>query len=451
MTNYLQMTQKELDINTVMDWLLKKEIWIKEASKRINRCVKQTRRIRDRYLKEWSKWLIHKARGKASNNTWNTAQYTPALAIIKENYYDYGPTLASEKLAEKHHIIIPVSTLRLAMINVWIWKGKKRKAETKHFTARERRESYGEMVQYDGSYHLWFEWRDNTKYQCLLVAVDDATGEVTAKFAKNEWLFETMEFWKDYLLQKWKPRSIYLDKFATYKVNYPNATDDKELPTQFNRACKKLWFANSPQAKGRVERMNSTLQDRLVKALREEGISDIITANIFLKETFLPYLNKKFMVEPRNDSNIHLTLRTDEVEILPQVFSKHIPRKVANDFTIKIDNVFYQLYRRKNGGYTLKSWETVIVEKHGDGSIHISKYGTYIDHKISFERPLRKSKPLTAPISDAQLIEMKQTMIEEQREKKKENEKKRQESEKTDTYYEKYWKTHPYVANCFNS
>lgn len=414
--------------------------------------MKQTRRIQARYCKEWSKWLIHRARGKPSNNKWDLSQYIPALEIIKERYYDYGPTLAWEKLSEKHGITIPVSTLRLAMMYAWIWKWKKRKTQTKQFTARERKASYGEMVQYDGSYHLWFEGRDGTSYQCLLVAVDDSTGDVTAKFALNEWLTETMKFWKEYMQEKWKPQSIYLDKFATYKVNYPNATDDKELPTQFNRACISLWvqliFANTPQAKWRVERMNGTFQDRLVKALREENISDLESANIFLKEIFLPDFNKKFMVEARSDSNLHLELRSEEIEKLEQIFSKHIPRKVANDFTIKIDNMFYQLYRKKGGWYTLKSWETVTVEKHWDGSIHISKNGIYIDHKISFERPLRRPKLLTAPVCESNLNEMKEKMLNEEKTGEKKIEK--QVKTQTDTYYERYWKSHPFVANCFN-
>ena len=453
MTNYLKMTQKELDINTVMDLLIKKQMWIKEASKRINKCIKQTRRIRDKYRKEGSKWLIHKARWKLSNNQWNDSKYNDAIQIIKEKYHDYWPTLSAEKLLEKHSIIIPVSSLRLQMIKAWIWKWKIRKKQAKQFTARPRKESYWEMIQYDWSYHLWFEWRDWTTYQCLLVAVDDATWEVTAKFALNEWLIETMKFWKEYMLEKWKPKSIYLDKFATYKVNYPNATDDKELPTQFNRACNSLGtqliFANTPQAKWRVERMNWTFQDRLVKALREENISDIESANKFLKEIFLPDFNKKFMVEARSESNLHLSLREDEINKLDQIFSKHISRKIANDFTIKIDNKFYQLFRKKEWWYTIRAKESITVEIHLNWDLKISKNWVYIEHKISHDRPKRAFKLLTAPISESSLDLMKENIIKE--EKRKENiVKKQKQNIKIDTYYVNNWKSHPYVANFFN-
>jgi len=450
MTNYLQMTQKELNINTVMDRLIKKEIRIKEASKLICKSYKQTWRIKKRYILEWSKWIIHKARWKPSNNKWNDWKYRKAIQIIKTNYYDYWPTLSAEKLLEKHNIIIPVSTLRLQMIKNWIWKYKKRKKEIKQFVARPRKEAYWEMVQYDWSYHLWFEWRNWTEYQCLLVSVDDASWKVIAKFALNEWLNETFKFWKEYIKTEGKPKSIYLDKFATYKVNYPNATDDKDLPTQFWRACNQLWikliFANTPQAKWRVERMNWTLQDRLVKALREENISNIDTANKFLKEIFLPNFNKKFMVETKSNSNLHLFLRNDENERLDQIFSKHIKRVIANDFTIKIDNKFYQLFRKKDWWYKLKAKDTIIVEKHLNWDIKISKNWIYIDTKKSFERPKRQFKLYTAPISESNLEEMKKDISKkEKQEQIKQIEKNI--NNKKDTYYQKYWKSHPFVAN----
>lgn len=117
------------------------------------------------------------------------------------------------------------------MIKAWIWKDKAMKKLPKQFTDRPRKDAFWEMIKYDRIYHLWFEWREWTKCQCLLVAIDDVTWLVTAKFAKNEWLFETFKFWKEYIELNWKPNSIYLDKFATYKLNYPNATYDKQLPT----------------------------------------------------------------------------------------------------------------------------------------------------------------------------------------------------------------------------
>ena len=293
------------------------------------------------------------------------------------------------------------------MIKHWVWKDKPLKKAIKQFTARPRKDSFWEMIQYDWSYHLWFEWRKWTEYQCLLVAIDDANWKVTAKFAKNEWLVETFKFWKEYLGINWKPNSIYLDKFATYKVNYPNATDDKQLPTQFWRVCKeldiKLIFANTPQAKGRVERMNKTLQDRLVKALRLEDINDIHSANIFLKDVFLPEFNDQFMVEAKVDSNLHLKLRDDEIVKIDQTFSEFKQRKIANDFTVKFNNKFYQLYRQKELSNIIKPWYTVDIEIQLNWDIKISRFWKYIKSTVSFDRPKRIHKLMTAPIYNPDL------------------------------------------------
>jgi len=407
MTKYLQMTQKELNINTVMDRLIKKELWIKEASKMINKSKRQVIRIKNRYIKKWSAWLIHKARWRPSNNKVNELKYTEPIQIIKNSYPDFWPTLSSEFLAKRHNFFIPISTLRLHMIKAWIWKDKALKKLPKQFTARPRKDSFWEMIQYDWSYHLWFEWRNWTEYQCLLVAIDDATWKVDAKFAKNEWLIETFKFWKEYIEINWKPNSIYLDKFATYKVNYPNATDDKQLPTQFWRTCKglniKLIFANTPQAKGRVERMNKTLQDRLVKALRLENINDIESANIFLKKVFLPEFNEQFRVEAKTDSNLHLKLRDDEIWKIDQIFSEFKQRKIANDFTIKFNNKYYQLFREKDCWYMIRPWYSVDVEIHLNWDIKISKLWKYIKYIVSFDRPERVHKLMTAPVYNSNL------------------------------------------------
>ena len=219
----------------------------------------------------------------------------------------------------------------------------------------------------------------------MLVSVDDATGAVVAKFDVNEGLRATFEFWMEYIRVHGKPKSIYLDRFATYKINHPNATDDKELITQFGRVCKKLGieliFANSPEAKGRVERMNGTLQDRLLKELREQNISTITEANIFLKE-YLPKFNQKFRVEARESSNLHISLRDDEKEQLDTLFSEQKVRKVQNDYTIRFENKIIQLYRDKKGGSLVYKKEQVTVEKRINGSVYVlNKNGKYIISK----------------------------------------------------------------------
>lgn len=455
MTNKLyKMTDKEINIHTVMEKLKKKEIGIKEWAEQIRKSERHTKRLKKQYILHWIEWIMHKWRGKPSNHQWDETKYSEAIRIIKEKYSDYWPTLSGEKLEEKHNIHIPVSTLRIQMIKTWLWKEKQRKRNEKQFTARERKENYGEMIQYDGSYHKWFEWRNGTDYQCLLVAVDDATWEITAHFALNEWLVETMKFWKEYIETKWKPQSIYLDKYATYKVNYPHATDDRELPTQFWEKCNelniKLIFANTPQAKWRVEKANWDLQNRLVKDLREEWISDVETANKYLKEVFLPKYNTKFNVVARWKFNLHTQLRDDEIQKIDQIFSEHLERKIANDYTIRFQNKYYQLYRNKSKSYMIRPGDKITVEKHLDGKIKISKNWEYIDFEVSFERPERKHKLLTAPFSQVHLEELKQEVIlKEQEEIVEKKRRKKIKHEKKDTYYEKYHKPHPFIANCF--
>jgi transposase len=404
--NYLTMTQKELNANTVMDKLIKKELSVAEAAKIINKTERHVKRLKRKYKNEWSKGLIHKARWKPSNHQLDSEKYENAIQIIKDKYSDYWPTLSAEKLLENHSITVSISTLRRQMIEHKIWKAKKHK-KVKQFFARDRKHNYWEMVQYDWSYHLWFEWRNWTEYQCLLVAIDDATWVVTAKFALNEWLVETFKFWKEYIEMNWKPQSIYLDKFATYKVNYPNATDDKQLPTQFWNTCNsldiKLIFANTPQAKGRVERMNKTLQDRLVKALREEDISDIESANKYLNEVFLPKFNEKFKYEAKNNNDLHLPLRKDEIEKLDQYFSRKTERVINNDFCIKFNHNFYQLFRTRKSKYIIRPSYSVIVEEHLNWDIKISKLWEYIHFEKSFDRSERESKLLTAPVKENNL------------------------------------------------
>lgn len=396
MTNKIyNMTEKELHIKTIMDRLIIWDITENNASKLIKKSLRQTQRIKRKYKLEWLEWLIHKLRWKKSNHKYDENKYIQAIQIVKDRYNDYWPTLASERLAELHNIKISIPILRREMIKDWIRKAKKRKEDKKQFTARERKGSCWELIQYDWSYHMWFEWRNETWYQCLLVSIDDANWEVRAKFAKNEWIWETFKFWKEYILGKWKPLAIYLDKFSTYKVNYPDATDDRDLITQFGRVAKNLWiqliFANTPQAKWRVERMNQTLQDRLVKELRENKISDIEAANKFLREVFLPKFNKKFMVQARNEANLHTDLRTDEINKLDQIFSEHKDRKVANDYTVKFENKYYQLYKSEDKKYNLRQWQKVCVEKHLNWDIKISINWTYVESKASFERPEKQN------------------------------------------------------------
>lgn len=257
----------------------------------------------------------------------------------------------------------------------------------------------------------------------------------------------TFKFWKEYIQTNWKPRWIYLDKFATYKINHPNATNDKELPTQFWRVCQtlgiQLIFANSAEWKWRVEKMNFTFQDRLVKEMREKNICDIKSANTFLKEVFLPKFNKKFNVEAREKTNLHILINNTEKDHINQIFSKQSKRKLKNDFTIAFKNKHYQLYRDKDWWWVMiYKWDSITVEEHLDGKIYLSKNWKYITFKQLPEKRKRQYKFPMAPANSTHFKEMKDEIdkLEEIHTIKDENNKKSKKS-----YFEIHWKPHPWM------
>lgn len=454
MPNYLIMTQKELNMKSIMDKLVWWYILEWEAASLAHKSLRQIQRIKKRYKEEWDIWLINKSRLRKSNHQYDATKYNEAISIIQKYYHDYSYVMIYEKLTEKHSIFFPMATIRNELLRRWIRTIKKQKKIDKQRTMRIRKENYWEMIQYDWSYHLWFEnrWGES----CLLVSVDDATWDVVARFNINEWIDATFEFWIDYILTYWKPKSIYLDKFSTYKINHPNATDDKDLVTQFGRVCKELWivliFANSPEGKWRVERMNATLQDRLVKELREANISDIKEANIFLKEIFLPKFNEKFSLESRGNSDLHIPLRIDEKERLNQIFSVQMTRKVKNDYTISFETKIIQLYRNKEGWSMVYKWEQVTVEKWMDWSLCISnknrKYiiSKEVDIKLKSDDISRKSYNLPLPPVEWEDENKIKELLEKESTEKKIREKIEKEearlviSKKRQIYYKEFWR-----------
>ena len=275
------------------------------------------------------------------------------------------------------------------MINNDIWVPKKAKKPIPH-TLRLRRAMYGEMIQYDGSYHLWFEDRGTGEKLCLLLAVDDATGTIMhAKFDEHEGVFPTLTFWKEYIEKHGIPTSIYHDRFSTYSVNHKIAKENPDTITQFQRAMTALnvemILAGSSEAKGRVENFFSTLQDRLVKELRLQNISTVQEANIFLIEVFIPFYNKKFAVHLRKDGNAHIPLRKEKMKILPSIFSRHTDRTVANDFTVHFKKHIIQLTKKQPA--TVFPKDKVVVEEHIDGCWYVRLNSKYLNFKILVGKP----------------------------------------------------------------
>jgi len=363
------------------------------AAKKLRLSIRQIQRLKVEVRKHGVEALVHHLKGKPSNHKLHQAVKLKALSLVKEKYSDFKPKFASEKLAENHQLIINPETLRLWMIEQGLWKARKQKGSDYH-AWRQRKDYFGELQQFDGSYHLWFEDRlldgnDNPQEVCLLASIDDATGQIThAYFDFNEGVIPVFNFWKEYVLTLGKPLSIYLDKFSTYKINHKAAVDNSELMTQFQKAMKILGIevinANSPEAKGRVERLFGTLQDRLVKELRLNGISSITKANSFLKE-FIPKFNSRFSVIPTKEGNVHRPLTQKSRRNLKSIFSIKSTRRINLDYTIQFKNHFYQLEEIQS--VTIRPKERILVEEYLDGTSHFRFKEHYLKCFILPEKP----------------------------------------------------------------
>lgn len=396
-SDIITMTSQEVERLTIINNLIAQKINGTDASKQLRLSVRQTKRLKARVIKKGAKGIIHQLRGQTGNNKIKEATLEKAKKLIEKKYFDFGPTLTAEKLMEVHKINLGITTVRNFMIKEDFWKTKKRKQNQTHRTWRPRKECYGEMKQFDGSYHKWFE--DRNDEFCLLASIDDATGKITQlKFGQSESIAEVFAFWKDYLEAKNKPVAIYLDKYSTYKVNHKNATDNHEMLTQFQRACDDLNInlitAHSPQAKGRVERLFETLQDRLVKELRLKNISDAETANKFAQDFFIQDFNNRFAVIPAKDTDLHRPLTKHDQDNLDKIFSVQSKRQVKNDFTIQFKNNWYQLDELQPT--TIYKQDEVLVEERLDGSIHISKKEKELNFKKLPTRPEKIKTNLAA-------------------------------------------------------
>ena len=301
----MMMSQKEAKRGQVMEQLLAGQIDQKEAGKMLTVSVRQIKRILRRYRSSGLLGLISKQRGRVSNRRVDETIRTTAIKLIGEHYRDFGPTLTAEKLAERHDINLSIETVRQIMIAAGYWKPKQGTAICVH-PMRERRARLGELVQIDGSPHDWFEGRADC---CtLLVFIDDATGRLLQlRFAPTETTLGYMHALHDHIVAHGLPVALYSDKHSIFRINAKDA--DPEAETQFGRATRELGIecihANSPQAKGRVERANQTLQDRLPKEMRLAGISDIASANNWLPG-FVTSFNRRFAVIPKDAVDAHI-------------------------------------------------------------------------------------------------------------------------------------------------
>lgn len=398
-----KLTPTEEEKASILYSAIEGQITNSHAAKQLGLSIRQVQRAKAAIRKNGKASVIHGLKGKVGNHRIAETIKKHSLEVIKKKYADFKPSFATEKLAENHSIAISYGTTRLWMIEENLWKPRKQKQPT-YRSFRPRKEYFGELEQFDGSYHYWLEDRycdsqGDPIELCLLAAIDDATGTITkAVFAPHEGVIPVCSFWKEYVLSIGKPLTIYLDKFSTYKINHKAAVDNADLITQFERATRtlgiQLIFANSPQAKGRVERVFKTLQDRLVKELRLANITTPEAGNTFLKEIFIPKYNIQFSVIPAKDGNVHKLLTATERERVDHIFSIHQTRRVNNDFTIQFKNNWYQLTEIQPT--TVRQKEVVLVTVWIDHSVHIIFKDMELAYIVLPEKPqkLRIKQPL---------------------------------------------------------
>jgi transposase len=343
-----------------------------EAAERLGLSVRQVRRLKRKVEELGVEGIAHGLTGSSSHRKLDAKREKKVLVFLKKkDHHDFGPTFAMEKLEEQENIILDVGTIRRIMIDADLWQPKQRRSKQSHRQWREPMPRYGELIQYDGSYH---DWNEDKEEECLLKAIDDATSIVTkAVFDDHEGIVPTFRFWWDYVERHGRPRAIYLDKFSTYKVNHQSAQDNIHLLTQFERAMKaldiKIITAHSPEAKGRVERGFRTHQDRLVKELRLAKKKTLGDMNLFLQAVYIPKHNSLFSRKPSDPEDAHRPLTDEQKKKLPSIFSKQFSRIVKNDFTIQWNGRWFQLLNGQPT--TVYKGDEVIIEERLDDSIHI--------------------------------------------------------------------------------
>ncbi len=380
------MSQKEVKRAQVLDSLKEGKISQQEAARQMGVSARQARRLSRRYQMEGLAGLASKKRGRTSNRRLDEPLRTLAAEHIGAHYRDFGPTLACEKLAGLHGIRLSVESTRQIMIGAGYWKPRRGGAVCAR-PVRERRARFGELIQIDGSPHDWLEGRG--PYCTLLVFIGDASGKLTQlRFVPAETTLGYMGVLHDHILAHGVPAALYSDKHSIFRINAKEA--DPEAETQFSRAARELGIecihAHSPQAKGRVERANQTLQDRLVKEMRLAGIDDMDTANAWLPGYIADY-NRRFAVEPKDASDAHLAY-PGTPETLVRILSVQVTKTLSKNLSCQHENKLLQVVTTGTG-LGLRGAK-VTVHEHFDGSRELLWKRRKLPYSV-MDKPQRQS------------------------------------------------------------
>jgi len=379
-------TQEELRRLHVIEKVLERGLKQVEAAEILSLSSRQIRRMVKRVKEEGQRGIVHRSRGQPSKRKLADQLKEKVIELYRKSYQDFGPTLACEKLLERDGVSISDETLRRWLIESGDWRRTRKRR--KHRQWRERKGHAGELVQMDGSHHAWFEDRGEP---CVLMGyIDDAKGNAFGRFYDHEGTMPAMDSFRRYIRKYGLPLKVYLDGLSTYKSTAKPTIQEQlegvEPLSEFERALKELRVevshAHSPQAKGRIERLFRTFQDRLIKEMRLKGIGTIEEGNRFLAE-YLPIYNKRFSVRPREKEDLHRPL--PKGMDLNAILCIKTERTVRNDFTVAHNKKLYQIKEATKAS-------KVIVQDRMDGSMRITYQGHTLRFREITERPARENK-----------------------------------------------------------
>jgi len=406
-TGTITMSMRELERLKIVQAVVDGNLKPGQAAQRLGLTVRQVQRLVNRYRMQGAAGLVSGKRGRPSNHQLPPGLASQALTIIRDRYADFGPTLACEKLVECHGIRIGTETVRKLMMEAGLWIPRALRSPT-IYQPRNRRHCIGELIQIDGSDHRWFE--DRGPACTLLVYIDDATSRLMhLHFTYSESTFSYFEATRRYIELHGKPQAFYSDQASVFRVNSKQARGG-DGHTQFGRALYELNIesicANSSQAKGRVERANLTLQDRLVKELRLQNISTMEAANVYAP-CFVDDFNRRFAKPPRNDWDAHRPVR--EGEDLALVFTVREKRKVSHVLSLQYDKILYLIDDTKANRKLIGKY--IDVYEYPDGHIELRcdgavlRYTTYDRLPEVSQGAIVENKRLGHVLQVAQLVQ----------------------------------------------
>jgi transposase len=389
----LLLTQRDRDRLKVLHEVRKGHLTQRQASEQLKLSDRWIRKLLLRMKERGDRAVVHGLRGRSSTRRISDKVEKRAVELVRREYADFGPTLASEYLGQHHGITVSRETLRKWMMRAGLWKRKKQRLQEIHIW-RKRRSCFGELVQWDTSEHNWLEGRGPKMY--LIAMIDDATSRAVARFAEHDSTAENMR-----LLWAWVERhgrmvEAYTDRAGLFETNRPNQRDEErqgKLPeTQIGRALRELgigWIAaRSPQAKGRIERFFETAQDRLIKGLRKAGVHSLEAANRYLEQQYLPLWNERFTVTPAGDVDAHRPLGKDHR--LASSLSHVETRVIGQDYTLRYGGQLFQVAREQI--QPRLRGQSVRVEQHLDGRLLVSA----AERELTV-RPCEKADVVAAP------------------------------------------------------